>query len=142
MSLLVFEPFYKYFSTRVPVSDVIQTLGNSEQWKMTGKEDNVGFLATGSGVQQFQLSLGGCFVLQCPRFFPELMLTKHTSNSRASPAVLHETRNPDPLDTARGTLALGVPESFPVRAYRRLYQGVSRSHVFRPEPGHDAEGKL
>jgi len=27
---------------------------------MTGNEDNVGFLATESGVKQFQLSLGGC----------------------------------------------------------------------------------
>jgi hypothetical protein len=31
---------------------------------MTGQEDNVGFLATESGVEQFQLSLGGCFVLK------------------------------------------------------------------------------
>jgi hypothetical protein len=31
---------------------------------MTGQGDNVGFLAIGSGVQQFQLSLGGCFVLK------------------------------------------------------------------------------
>jgi hypothetical protein len=29
---------------------------------MTGHEDNVGFLATGTGVKQFQLSLGGCFI--------------------------------------------------------------------------------
>jgi hypothetical protein len=29
---------------------------------MTGIKDNVGFLATGSGVQQFQLSLRGWFV--------------------------------------------------------------------------------
>ena len=29
---------------------------------MTGNVDNVGFLTTGSGVQQFQLSLGGWFV--------------------------------------------------------------------------------
>ena len=29
---------------------------------MTGDEDNVGFLATGSGVQQFQLSSWGWFV--------------------------------------------------------------------------------
>jgi hypothetical protein len=52
------------FSTRVPVSSSIQASGNSEQWKMTGQADNVGFLATESGVQQFQLSLGGCFVLK------------------------------------------------------------------------------
>ena len=31
---------------------------------MTGKEDNVGLLATESGVQQFQLSLWGCFALK------------------------------------------------------------------------------
>ena len=51
-----------YFSTRMPASGFIQALGSSELWKMTGQEDNVGFLATGSGVQQFQLSLGRCFV--------------------------------------------------------------------------------
>jgi hypothetical protein len=57
-----------YFSIRVPVPSFNQALGNSEQWKMTGQEDNVGFLATGSGVKQFQLSLRGCFVLKCRRF--------------------------------------------------------------------------
>ena len=31
---------------------------------MTGQAGNVGFLATESGVKQFQLSLGGCFVLK------------------------------------------------------------------------------
>jgi hypothetical protein len=31
---------------------------------MTGQEDNVGFLATESGVKQFQPCLGGCFVLK------------------------------------------------------------------------------
>jgi hypothetical protein len=56
----------------VPVSSFIQVIGNSEQWKMTGQKVNVGFLATESGVQQFQLSLWGCFVLRCRRFFPEL----------------------------------------------------------------------
>jgi hypothetical protein len=49
---------------------------------MTGNKDNVGFLATGSGVQQFQLSLGGWFVLKCRRFSAQLRLTKHTSNLR------------------------------------------------------------
>jgi hypothetical protein len=29
---------------------------------MTGRVDNVGSVATGSGVKQFQLSLGGCSV--------------------------------------------------------------------------------
>ena len=53
-----------HFSTRVPVSSFTQASGNSEWCNMTGKEDNVGFLATGSGVQQFQLSLGGGFVLK------------------------------------------------------------------------------
>ena len=67
------------FSTRMPVSCFTQALGNSERWKMTGHEDNVGFLATGSGVKQFQLSLRGWFVHQCRRFSPELRSTKHTS---------------------------------------------------------------
>jgi hypothetical protein len=31
---------------------------------MAGEEDNVGFLATGSGVREFQPWLGGCFVLK------------------------------------------------------------------------------
>lgn len=31
---------------------------------MTGQADNVGFLATESGVKQFQLSLGECFVVK------------------------------------------------------------------------------
>ena len=39
-------------------------MGNLEQWKVTGQDDNVGFLATESGVKQFQLSLRGCFVLK------------------------------------------------------------------------------
>src|SRR5664280_1892597 len=54
--------FAQYSSTRVPVSGFIRASGNSERWKMTGKADNVGFLATGSVVQQFQLSLEECFV--------------------------------------------------------------------------------
>jgi hypothetical protein len=56
--------FAQYFSTRVPVSGFIRASGNSERCNMTGHEDNVGFLATGSGVKQFQLSLGGWFVPQ------------------------------------------------------------------------------
>ena len=54
--------FVQYFSTRVPISGFIGALGNSERCNMTGNKDNVGFLATGSGVKQFQLSLGGWFV--------------------------------------------------------------------------------
>jgi hypothetical protein len=68
-----------YFSTRVPISGFIRAIGNSERLKMTGKEDNVGFLATGSGVKQFQLSLWGCFVLQCRRFSAQLRITKHVN---------------------------------------------------------------
>jgi hypothetical protein len=49
---------------------------------MTGHEDNVGFLTTGSGVQQFQLSLWGWFVLQSRRLPAQLKLSKHTSNLR------------------------------------------------------------
>src|SRR5208282_4475866 len=54
--------FAQYPSTRVPVSGFIPTSRNSERCSMTGNEDNVGFLATGSGVEQFQLSLRGWFV--------------------------------------------------------------------------------
>jgi len=53
-----------YFSTRVPVSSSIQASENSERWKMTGQDDNVGFLATESGVKRFQPCLGGSFVLK------------------------------------------------------------------------------
>ena len=54
--------FAAYLSTGEPVYGFIRASGNSERCKMTGNEDHVGFLATGSGVKQFQLSLGGCFV--------------------------------------------------------------------------------
>ena len=63
---------------------------------MTGHEDNVGFLATGSGVQQFQLSLWGSFVLPCRRFFPDLRSTTHTSSLRAS-AAAHSEGSPSGL---------------------------------------------
>jgi hypothetical protein len=43
---------------------------------MTRNEDNVGFLGTGSGVMNFQLSLGSCLVHISRRRFPELRLTK------------------------------------------------------------------
>jgi hypothetical protein len=54
--------FAVYLSTGEPVYGFIRASANSERWKMTGNEDNVGFLTTGSGVQQFQLSLRGWFV--------------------------------------------------------------------------------
>jgi hypothetical protein len=53
------------------------------RWKMTGQDDNVGYLATESGVKQFQLSSWGCFVLQYRRFSPESRLTKHTHTMKA-----------------------------------------------------------
>jgi hypothetical protein len=63
---------------------------------MTGIEDNVGFLATESGVKQFQPCLGGSFVRQCRRFFPELKSTTHTSSLRAS-AASHSEGSPSGL---------------------------------------------
>ena len=63
---------------------------------MAGNEDDVGFLATGSGVQQFQLSLWGSFVLPCRRFFPDLRSTTHTSSLRAS-AAAHSEGSPSGL---------------------------------------------
>jgi hypothetical protein len=71
----------------VLLSGFIPASRNSERWKMTGNEDNVGFLATESGVKQFQPCLGGSFVLQCRRFFPELRSTTHTSSLRPSAAA-------------------------------------------------------
>jgi hypothetical protein len=52
---------------------------------MTGHEDNVGFLTTGSGVKQFQLSLWGYFVPRC------LFFTATT----ARPASLPKSRFPE-----------------------------------------------
>jgi hypothetical protein len=80
---------WKYFERysekgRVPVvrtpSSFIPASRNSERCNMTGNEDHVGFLASGSGLQQFQLSSGGWFILQCRRFSARLKLTNHTSN--------------------------------------------------------------
>jgi len=45
--------FAQYSSTGEPVYGFIRASANSKRCKMTGNEDNVGFLATGSGVQQF-----------------------------------------------------------------------------------------
>src|ERR1035441_6264392 len=54
---------------------------------MTGKEDNVGFLATGSGVQQFQPSLRGCFVPPpANRLAPSTPATVGHSTLHLSPA--------------------------------------------------------
>ena len=50
----------------------MEVTGNSEQWVMTGQDDNGGFLATESGVKQFQPWLGNSFALECRLFFPEL----------------------------------------------------------------------
>src|ERR1035441_3040060 len=88
--------FAQYFSTRVLLSGFIRASGNSERCKMTGNEDHVGFLATGSGAQQFQLSLWGSFVLPCRRFFPDLRSTTHTSSLRAS-AAAHSEGSPSGL---------------------------------------------
>jgi hypothetical protein len=98
----------EYFWTGVPVCGFIRASGNSERCNMTGNEVNVGFLATGSGVQQFQLSLRGCSVLQRRRLSRELRSAKHTTNLRASAAVLHGADNSGSQDTVRGTPALSV----------------------------------
>ena len=100
--------FAQHSSTLVPVSGFIGASGNSERCNMTGNEVNVGFLATGSGVQQFQLSLRGCSVLQRRRLSRELRSAKHTTNLRASAAVLHGADNSGSQDTVRGTPALSV----------------------------------
>ena len=59
----------QYSSTRVRVLVSLKQ-GNSEWWNMTGNEENVGFLGTGSGAQQFQLSLGGVVCLSVPPLLP------------------------------------------------------------------------
>src|ERR1019366_3168504 len=88
--------FAVYLSTGEPVYGFIRASANSERCEMTGHEDNVGFLATGSGVQQFQLSLWGSFVLPCRRLFPDLRSTTHTSSLRAS-AAAHSQGSPSGL---------------------------------------------
>jgi hypothetical protein len=69
--------FAEYLSTGVPGYSFIRASGNSERRKMTGQNDNDGFLGTGSGVQQFQLSLRGCLVLQ----------RRHSSSPPAAPTA-------------------------------------------------------
>jgi hypothetical protein len=54
--------FAQYFSTRLPASGFIGASGNSEWCNMMGNEDNVGFLAIGSGVQQLAFFKG----MVCP----------------------------------------------------------------------------
>jgi hypothetical protein len=58
----------EYFSIRVPVPGFIRASGNSERRSMTANKHNVGFLAAGSGVQQFQLSLGDVLSLSVPEY--------------------------------------------------------------------------
>ena len=122
--------FAEYLSTGERVYGFIRATGNSERWKMTEKEDNVGFLATGSGVKQFQLSLGGCFVLQCRR------LTKHTSDLRGSAAAQKKTGTFDSRDTMRGTPRTGVPENVPLR-HASVWTGARVGHApsFGLRPG-------
>jgi hypothetical protein len=82
----------------VPVSGFIRPLGNSEQWKMTGQEDNVGFLASGSVVKQFQLSSRGWFVRG-----PRSSLASGAcplSGSGSAPAGLRNSQLPDKLPHA------------------------------------------
>ena len=122
--------FAQYFSTRVPVSGFIRASANSERCSMTGNEDNVGFLATGSGVQQFQLSSCGCFVLQRRRFSQELRSTQHAGNPQASAAVQNKTGAFDSQATVRGTPPSGVAERVPVRAYQCLIWGVGNHALF------------
>jgi hypothetical protein len=97
---------------------------------MTGKVDNVGFLATGSGVKQFQLSLGRWLVPRCRRLSQELRLTKHTTNLLTSAAVQTKTGAFNSQATVRGTPTSGVPEIVPVKAYQCLWKGVSRTRLF------------
>ena len=84
-----------YFSTRVPVSSSIQALGNSVRWKMTGNKDNVGFLATGSGVKQFQLSSRGCFVREARSSLASDACP--LSGSGPAPAGLRNSQPPNKL---------------------------------------------
>lgn len=56
--------FAEYFSTPAPISVSARYWGNQSSVEMTAQEDNVGLRATESGVKQFQLWLGGSFVLE------------------------------------------------------------------------------
>src|ERR1035438_1983579 len=61
---------------------------------MTGKVDNVGFLTTGSGVKQFQLSLWGYFVPRCLFF----------TATPARPASLSRSRFPETCEVPGGIM--------------------------------------
>jgi hypothetical protein len=97
--------FERYSATGgVPVmktqSSFIRASGNSERCKMTGQEDNVGFLATGSGVKQFQLSTRGWFVREARSSLPSGAYP--LSGCGSAPAGL---RNSQPSQTNLPTLA-------------------------------------
>src|ERR1035441_2397922 len=61
---------------------------------MTGKEDNVGFLTTGSRVEQFRLSLWGCLVPRCLCF----------TATPARPASLPSSRVPQAYEVRAGSI--------------------------------------
>ena len=63
---------------------------------MTGNEDNVGFLATGSGVKQFQLSLRGWFVREARSFLASSGVYP-LSGSGSAPAGLRNSQPPNKL---------------------------------------------
>ena len=128
-------------STGMPLYGLIRASANSARCKMTGNEHNVGFLAAGSGVQQFQLSLGRCCVLECRRSSAQLTSTKHTTSLLVLAAVLEGTGNFDSQDAVRGTPTSGVTQGAPLKACQCLWRGVSRTRLFRVGPRHDAMQK-
>jgi hypothetical protein len=116
--------FAQYFSTRVPVSGFIRASANSERCKMTGNADNVGFLATGSGVKQFQLSLRGWFVYGARSSLASGAYP--LSGSGSAPAGLRNSQ-PPPNKSAHSGHA---PPPVPARRRRRisLHRPGQRGH--------------
>jgi hypothetical protein len=66
---------------------------------MTGKTDTVGFLATGSGVKKFQLSLWACFIFHCCRFSAQLasfLCFDETTSGLGHVAIIRRVDQPNP----------------------------------------------
>ena len=124
--------FAQYFSTRVLLSGFIPASRNSERCKMTGNEDHVGFLATGSGVKQFQLSSRGWFARGARSSLASGAYP--LSGSASAPAGL---RNPQPPN--KPGRPGNAPPPAPARRRRRisLHRPGQRRHEtqIRPAPG-------
>jgi hypothetical protein len=128
--------FAEYLSTGEPVYGSPRASANSERCKMTGNEDNVGFLATGSGVKEFQLSSRGSFVRGARSSLASGAYP--LSGSASAPAGLRNSQPPNkPAHPGH------APPPAPARRRRRisLHRPGQRRHEtqIRPVPGSPVE---